>query len=180
MRALLVALLLAVSTPAWALLCDGRNSTLEARAKHITGISGMLAKSLDRIETVPPDVSAYIEREEAAALDQQREARFNLVISNPFYRAHEVQGHYKIVRENLEAARTANSVADQVVHLSEALSHSSELKEALSSYYDYDASRQQRVLGQDGVKRASFTMTVRKSMILEALQCGVRQMREPQ
>jgi hypothetical protein len=179
MRALLLALTLAVSTPAWAQTCDGKNSTLDARAKHIAGIGGMLSSSLDRIETVPPDVAAYIEHEEAAALDQQNTARFNMVVSNPYYRAHEVQGHYKVVKENLEAARTAKTVANQVVFLSVVLSRYADLKETLSTYYDFDASRPQRVLGKDGVQRASFTMTVTRSMILEALQCGVRQMREP-
>jgi len=179
MRFPIIAAALVAASPAWAQLCDDENGTLQARSKLIGEVAGTLATNMAKIETVPPDTAAYIDREKDAAMKQHNRARFNLVLNNPFYKAHQVQTHYKVVQENLEAARTAKKVADQIVYLSVVISRYGDLAEALSAYYDYDASRPQRVLGSEGIQDVSFAVAFSKSAFLETLQCGVRQMREP-
>lgn len=179
MRFLIIAAALVGAGPAWAQLCVGENETQQARSKLIGEVASMLATNMAKIETVPPDTAAYIEREKDAAMKQRNKGRFNLVFNNPYYKANEVQRHYKVVQENLEAARTAGKVADQVVYLSVVISRYGDLAEALSAYYDFDAARPQRILGSEGVQDVSFAVSFSKSTFLQTLQCGVRQMREP-
>jgi hypothetical protein len=142
----------------------------------IDRIASPLRSSIRKIETVPPSDAAYIDREHSQALEQRNRARFDIVFAHPFYRAHEDHKHFNVVWENLEAARAARTVADQVIYLSVVLSRFSDLGAALSEYYAFDLRRgPNRVLGGEGVTELSFQFTIAKHRILELMQCGVRQ-----
>jgi hypothetical protein len=103
-----------------------------------------------------------------------------MVASHQFYPALEVETRHKVVRENLAAAKTARSIADQAVFLSVVLSRWTDLTEALNKYIEVDGSRPKRVLGQEAKEDIWFMLPSTKSFVLLALQCGIRQMREPQ
>jgi hypothetical protein len=83
------------------------------------------------IETVPPAEAAYIDAEEREALSQRNTARLGIVKSHRFYHPHQVLTHYKVMKDNLEAARMSNSTADQVIYLSVVLARHADLAEAL-------------------------------------------------
>src|SRR5262245_28346111 len=115
--------------------------TLQARSLKIAELADALEKWLSKIEDVPSLDSTYIETETREAARQQNYARYETVAKHPFFRAHQVQKHYKAVKGKLEAARVANSVGDQAVNLSGVLSVSAELTTALDEYQAFDARR---------------------------------------
>jgi len=176
MRFPLVILALVAVGPAWAQYCGNEYATQPARAEMVGKIEKMISNSLDRIESVPPDVAEYIEKEQDAAVAQGNSARMNMVLAHRYYPAQEVQKHLKVVRENLAAARTARSIADQAVYLSVVLSRYTDFTEAVEDYIDADNARQQRVLDRKAEQDIYFMLPSTKAFILLALQCGIREM----
>lgn len=176
MRFLLVILAHAAASPAWAQYCQKEYATQAGRTEMIGKIEKMISGPLDRIESVPPDVAEYIEKEQGAALSQSNSARFNMVTSHRFYPALQVETHYKIVRENLVAAKKAKSIADQAVFLSVVLARYTDFTEAVEDYIDVDNARQKQVLDRDTEQDIWYMLPSTKSFILLALQCGIREM----
>ena len=99
-----------------------------------------------------------------------------MVVAHRFYRALQVETHYKVVRENLAAAKTAKSIADQAVFLSIVLSRYTDFTEAVEDYIDADGYRQQRVLDRDATQRIYLMLPSSKSFVLLTLQCSIREM----
>jgi hypothetical protein len=177
MRILVIILALVATGPAWAQYCSGQHQTQASRAEVIAKVEKMLAVNLGRIETVPPDVAAYLEKESAAAIEQSNRARFEMVASHPYYKAFEIETHYKIMRENLEAARTSRAIADQAVYLSVVLARYVDLSSAIHDYITFDHNRgPKRVLTKDDTQGIYVMLPSVKSNVLLALQCGVREL----
>ncbi|MGH1588645.1 hypothetical protein ACRBEV_10115 [Methylobacterium phyllosphaerae] len=178
MRFALIAFACLCSSHAAAQVCS-ELETPGQRSKAIAEAHSTLARSVDRIEVPPPDVARYIETENSAALRQRSLQRLSILMANPFYHPAEVAKHYAIVRQNLDAAHRAKLVADQVVYLSVVIAEYADLSVALSDYHQFDLARPQQVISKQGVREEAFDLTVSKSDLLRVLQCGVRQMREP-
>jgi hypothetical protein len=176
MRFLIVIMALVAAGPAWAQYCQKEYASQAERIQMIGRIEKLIAEALDRIESVPPDVAEYIEKEQGAALAQSNSARFNMVVAHRYYPALQVEMHYKVVRENLAAAKTARSIPDQAVFLSVVLSRYTDLTEAVEDYIDVDSARQQRVLDRDTTQRIYLMLPSTRSFILLALQCSIREM----
>jgi hypothetical protein len=180
MRFLVIVLALVAAGPAWAQFCQKEYATQPGRIEMIGRIEKMISDPLAKIEAVPPDVAQYIEEEQGAALQQHNSAWFNMVTRHQYYPALQVETHYKIVRENLAAAKTAKSIADQAVFLSVVFSRNTDFTEAVEDYIDVDNARQKQVLDWETEQDIYFMLPSTKSFVLLALQCGIRQMREPQ
>ncbi len=175
---LVVAICLASSADAQ--LCGDRDGTLAARSNRIAEAENLLNRAIvAQIETVPPSDADYIDREQEAAIQQDNRARYELVYAHRFFPARQVQKHYAVISENLAAAKSARLVGDQAVYLSVVLSRYQDLGEALTSYYDVDSKRRNPVLTSNARREIAFDVSLAKQAILSALQCGVRQMREP-
>lgn len=159
--------------------CEKR-ATQDARSKEIAKVWSAVTSYLDQIEVPPPDIRAYLDSEVQAALHQRNEKRFNLVAANQYYRANELQKQYATTRQNIEASISAESVAAQVIYLSVVINRYEDLSRAFESYVAFDARRTPRVLSERVVSGAEMFLPLSKSVLLETLQCGVRQMREPE
>lgn len=181
-RLLLLGLTFVIVTttaPAMAQLCGPTETSLSARANRIAQFETMYDEVVEKIERVPPDVAKFIDTEHQAAISQQNISRFQLVFQNPYFHPQQVFTHLGVIKENLAAARSAKSVADQVVYLSVVLSRHADFAEAFSAYVDFDSNRPKRVLQKGDVQSSSMISTMAKMQLLQTLQCGVRQMREP-
>ncbi len=176
MRFLLVILALAAADPAWAQYCQNEYAAQAGRIEMIGRIEKLISDPLRKIETVPPDVAEYIEKEQAAALEQHNSARFNMVTRHQYYPALQVETHYRVVRENLAAAKTAKSIADQAVYLSVVLSRYTDFADAVEDYINVDSARQKQVLDSDTEQDIWYMLPSTKSFVLLALQCGIREM----
>jgi hypothetical protein len=88
----------------------------------------------------------------------------------------QVEKHYKIVRDNLAAAKTTKTIADQAVFLSVVLSRYTDFVEAVEDYIQVDDTRQKQVLDQEAEQDIDFMLPSTKSFVLLALQCGIREM----
>lgn len=163
MRIALVFAACLLSSSAMAQSCAGLGTPAQ-RAVEIGESETALERVFGQIEKVPPDVAQFIETERAAALAQRSEARFNILMANAYYRPAEVARHYKVVKDNLVAARETKLVGDQVVYLSVVLARYTDLAEALSDYHTFNAARPKRVVDRQGVNDT---------------KCAARSMREP-
>jgi hypothetical protein len=75
MRFLVIVLALVAAGPAWAQYCQKEYATQSERIEMIGRIERLISDPLSKIESVPPDLAQYIEKEQAAALEQRNSAR---------------------------------------------------------------------------------------------------------
>lgn len=154
------------------------------RKDRIAKIWETLKESLDQIEVPSPDTAAYIESEKQAALEQylksRNAARYNILTSNPSYYPVEFQKKYTSIKKNVEGSLATDRVGDEVIYLSNVLDLSEDLKAALIAYYAFDEQRTPRVVTQGQAQGGKLMLSVLRNDVLRALQCGVRQMREPE
>jgi hypothetical protein len=101
------------------------------------------------------------------------------VAAHPFYRAQQVQKNFGTMTAPLAAAKNDKLVKDQVIHLAEALSQFRDLGDALDAYFDFDARRRNPVVKKDAQQTFYFHLASLNLSVLEALKCGVSQLREP-
>jgi hypothetical protein len=170
-----------VAWPASAQYCSDEMTTTAGRASALNAALMKVDAHVRRIEMVPPDQAAYIKAEHEAAMSLGSRERYRLVTSNRFYRAFKVREEFQVFRENLLAAQKAPRAADQAIFASVSLARQADLADALRDYIDFDRARSSPVYvaSAELVQQIWFDMTFSKGRILHAMQCAIRQLREP-
>jgi hypothetical protein len=170
------------ANPTWEQYCK-ENETIASRSASIARVVDGLGQALLLMEGIPPGVAAYFDQEVHLSTAQpSAEAADRLIAASrhPSWPAYNVQSMYHILAKQMRAASQAQSVADQVIYLSDALSSHASLMGAFEQYDSFDKERPKRLLSDDATRNILFNLMNSSGQILLALKCGVRQMREPQ
>ena len=171
--------LLAVA-PGAAQICEpARFGTQAARAEQIGPAAMRLARMVEPVEAVPAEVRDHIERETAAAFAAQDRRRFTLVVQSPHFHPHQVRKHSDLILDNLERAQATSSRQLQALHLSAAVALYAELRQSLVGYFEFDRMRTPRRFDNESVRATSGAIVPTGHVLLEALQCAIRELREP-
>jgi len=171
---------LLVAVPASAEVCDpARFGTQAARAEQIGQAAMQLVRMVERVDEVPPGTADHIEQETAAAFAVRDQTKFTSVVANPLFYPHQVRKHAGLILDNLRRARETDSRQLQALHLSASVALYADLRQALVAYFELDRARTPRRFDNEAVRATSTVIIPTGNTLLEALQCAIRELREP-
>jgi len=153
-------------------------ATPAQRTERVSKLIEMVDKLRSRIERVSPSDAKFIRDELEEALSQENKQRSSILFRNPFYHPLQVHDAVDKVVGHLSKAKDV-SLKEQAIQVIEALGAFGSIVSSMSSYMDFDASRQERILNDNQRENISMQYTMLPYRLARFARCLTTELREP-